>query len=167
MNLINTQACGCVTTPSEQNRDKETKTDPRVIVVRKISRLALAILSAVLAPIPFAISAGIGFCSGFTYAFIKIKHNEPIPFGKERAQCGRGWFEDLTNMECPPLLSSVITSIFIGIHIVHASSVYVPFCGGMIGFYCGINVAERLLSKTWKSDLKHVGSESCPSYASG
>jgi hypothetical protein len=45
--------------------------------------------------------------------------------------------EFLTGMRFPPLVGSLATATFIGAHMRHDPSFYVPFCGAFLGFWIG------------------------------
>lgn len=120
-------------------KSSEEPVDPNVIFMKKICRIALTLFAAAVSPFYFAVSCGVGCLIGLGYICKKILLAEKIPLGKESPQCGRGWLEDLTGIQCSPLVSAAATAVFIAGHM-HHSPFYVMFCGVPIGFYYGMQL---------------------------
>lgn len=118
-------------------------------IVEVICRLALAIFAAILNFELFAITAGIGFALGIAYTVYKNIVNEPIEVGLARPSCAQGFFDYLSGIRCPPLVSAVITAVFIGGHM-HHSSFYIGFCAVPFGIWIGSQVTQIAWNLTYR-----------------
>lgn len=123
-------------------------------VVDVICRLALAVLSALTAPIHFAVSASIGAIFGASYACYKIHQkakekaapqNDSCCAPGAKPTCAQGFYDYLSNVKTPVLISTAVTAVYIGHHL-HASPFFVAFCGVPLGFYTGKEIVEGLAS---------------------
>lgn len=110
-------------------------------VVELVCRLALAVFAAILNLKLFAITVGVGAVLGISYALYKNIINEPIEVGLARPSCAQGFFDYLSGVKCPPLVSTVITAVFIGGHM-HHSPFYIAFCGVPFGVWLGTQATQ-------------------------
>ena len=164
MNVANCEKCCCNKENLEMPRNKapqkvkNLKTFSQTIsqlvkklqpVVELICRVALAIFAAILNLKVFAISASIGFSLGVGYAVYKNIIDEPIEVGLARPSCAQGFFDYLSGMRCPPLVSTIITAVFIGGHM-HHSPFYIGFCGVPFGVWLGTQTAQVMWNLTYR-----------------
>lgn len=96
-------------------------------IVDLVCRVALALFAAILNIKLFIAFTGIGVGLGLGYIAYKKILNEKIEIGFARPTCAQGFFDYLSGMRCPPLLSTVVTAVFIGGHM-HCSPFYIGFC---------------------------------------
>lgn len=103
-----------------------------------ICRIALGIFAAAYAPVPFAVTLGIGLAAGSVYAFTRIRQKQPMyPDGESKPVCAQGYMDFLSGMRFPPAVGTVATAAFIAAHTRHDPLFYAPFCGLFIGFWIG------------------------------
>lgn len=119
-------------------------------VVELICRLALAIFAAVLNFKLFAISAGAGVALGITYTVYKNIVKEPIAVGLARPSCAQGFFDYLSGIRCPAIVSTVITAVFIAGHM-HHSPFYIAFCGVPFGVWVGSQATQIIWNLSHKN----------------
>lgn len=121
--------------------DKKTetvKTSRLSQAVELVCRVALGVMAALAAPVPFAISFGIGAAAGVTYTVIqKLSKGKLSENADARPACAQGFMEYLSGTKFPAVVVQVVTAIFIGAHIHHQPGFYVPFCGVFVGFWTG------------------------------
>lgn len=111
-------------------------------IVELVCRIALAVFAAIMNFEVFAISAGIGVSLGIAYALYKnIIAKEKIAVGLARPTCAQGFFDYLSGVSCPPLVSTIVTAVFIGGHM-HHSPFYIGFCGVPFGVWVGTQVTQ-------------------------
>ncbi|QLH36068.1 MAG: hypothetical protein HWD61_08000 [Parachlamydiaceae bacterium] len=89
-------------------------------IVELVCRVALAVFAAILNLKLFAITAGIGVAIGVVYTVYKNIVKEPIEVGLARPSCAQGFFDYLSGIRCPAIVSTVITAVFIGGHMHHS-----------------------------------------------
>jgi hypothetical protein len=109
--------------------------------VELICRIALAIFAAILNLKLFVITASIGFALGVAYTVYKNIVKEPLEVGLARPSCAQGFFDYLSGIRCPPLISTIITAVFIGGHM-HHSPFYIAFCGVPFGAWLGSQATQ-------------------------
>lgn len=110
-------------------------------IVELVCRVALAIFAAIINLKLFAISSGIGVVIGVAYAIYKNILKEPLEVGLARPSCAQGFFDYLSGLRCPALVSTVITAVFIGGHM-HHSPFYIGFCGVPFGIWLGSQAGQ-------------------------
>lgn len=131
-------------------------------VVELICRIALAIFACVINFKLFAIAAGVGAAAGVLYTVYKNIVKDPIEVGLARPSCAQGFFDYLSGIRCPPLVSTVITAVFIGGHM-HHSPFFIGFCGVPFGVWAGTQVTQIIWNLTYrdiypmKAPLKNIG----------
>ena len=109
-----------------------------------ICRLALGAFAAIIAPVSFGISLGLGLLFGSVYAITRIKQNLPMfPEGESKPVCAQGYMDFLSGMRFPPLVGTLATAAFIAAHTRHDPVFYVPFCGLFIGFWTGRETVKK------------------------
>lgn len=124
-------------------------------VVDLICRLAIGVFCAVLSPLAFAASFGLGIALGATYAISRICQNKPMfPDGQSKPVCAQGYMDFLSGMRFPPTVGTLATTAFIGAHMRHDPQFYVPFCGLFLGFWIGREAAQSIRDiASWKFEL--------------
>lgn len=159
MSSVNTEKCCCcveipeVAEPlkpqekfSKKLSDFVKKVQP---IVELVCRVALAVFAAILNLKLFAITAGIGVAIGVVYTVYKNIVKEPIEVGLARPSCAQGFFDYLSGIRCPAIVSTVITAVFIGGHM-HHSPFYIAFCGVPFGVWVGSQVAQVAWNLTYR-----------------
>lgn len=115
--------------------------------VEMVCRIALAIFAVIINFKVFAISAGIGVIIGIAYVVYKKVKNEEDAVGQARPSCAQGFFDYLTGIQCPPLVSTIITAVFIAGHM-HHSPFYIGFCGVPVGIWVGTQIKHIIPQNT-------------------
>lgn len=118
-------------------------------VVELVCRVALAIFAAIINLKLFVISAGIGAAVGIVYTVYKNIVKEPLEVGLARPSCAQGFFDYLSGLRCPAIVSTVITAVFIGGHM-HHSPFYIGFCGVPFGVWVGSQIAQMAWNLTYR-----------------
>lgn len=133
-------SCTCVLPVSVKNGDccssKQVQSNKALKKVELICRIALGVFGFIMDAGVFLLTATSGALLGAGYAFYKIYKGENVKEGLARPSCAQGFFDYLSGIRCSPVLSAVITAIFIAGHM-HHSSFYVGFCGVPWGFFIG------------------------------
>lgn len=111
--------------------------------VEMVCRIALAIFAAIINFKVFAVSAGIGVTIGIAYVVYKKINGGEDAVGQARPSCAQGFFDYLTGIQCPPLVSTIITAVFIAGHM-HHSPFYIGFCGVPVGIWMGTQVKHLI-----------------------
>ncbi len=119
-------------------------------IVELVCRIALAIFAAVLNLKVFAITTGIGITLGFAYTVYKNVIKEPIEVGLARPGCAQGFFDYLSGIRCPALVSTIITAVFIGGHMQH-SPFYIGFCGVPFGVWLGSQATQVVWNLAYRN----------------
>lgn len=131
-------------------------------IVELVCRIALAIFACIINYKLFAISAGVGLALGVSYTVYKNVIKEPIEVGLARPSCAQGFFDYLSGIRCPPLVSVVITAVFIAGHM-HHSPFYIGFCGVPFGVWLGTQATQIVWNLTYRdiypmdAPLKKIG----------
>lgn len=125
--------------------DDQVQAIPWLKRIDLICRVALGTFAALLAPWPFAASAGVGMALAAAYAIIsRIDKRWLFPLGDNRPVCAQGYMDFLTGVRFPPLIGALATAAFIAAHMRHDPLFYVPFCGICLGFWAGRNVVNAV-----------------------
>lgn len=136
-------------------------------IIELICRIALALFAAFVNFKLFFITSGIGFSIGVAHTIYRNIIQEPIEVGLARPSCAQGFFDYLSNMRCPPLVSTVITAVFIGGHM-HHSPFYIGFCGVPFGVWLGTQMTQVAWNLTYrdiypmKAPLKNISDVFAP-----
>lgn len=118
-------------------------------IMELVCRIALAIFGAFINFKVFAITAGVGIILGASHTIYRNIIKEPIEIGLARPSCAQGFFDYLSNMRCPPIVSTIITAVFIGGHM-HHSPFYIGFCGVPFGVWLGTQVTQIAWNLTYR-----------------
>jgi hypothetical protein len=121
----------CCTTKKE--------TDSLQKIVDTTCRVALGIISAICAPLQFALSFIAGFFAGSVY---EIKYQSPFADADSKPVCAQGYMDFLSGTRFPPPMVTLATAAFIAEHTCHHPQFYSPFCGLFLGFWVGRHGAD-------------------------
>lgn len=148
-------SCACEPQPVWYNTETFKK---GMVILEKISLVALAIFAATLIPKLFFSFCGAGVAVGTVLYWNNKAHCGEA--GKGSIGCSQGFMEQLTGVKLPPPLGLGVNVAILACHLDHHSTVFVPLVGLNFGMWIGKFAGENIPLWYHKFTQEHVDAAS-------
>lgn len=113
--------------------------------VDMICRLAIGIFSYVISPLYFSFAFVLGAALGAGYALSRYWQSKPLAGPDSNMPiCAQGFMTFLSKRKFSIEINTVVTALFIGAHVRHDPTFFVPFTALFLGFWVGNECSDLL-----------------------